>query len=169
MGRCRSLRSRNVDGARGYTVIRILALVLGAVFLGSLLGVAGAQGNIPGDFNGDGFVDIRDYGVWRANFGATDCGNPADANGDCLVDIRDYAIWRQHFGEGAFRTLTPTPLGAVVTATATRTIGVLGVTATPTRTSTPTPCSSPGQCNHLTRTAEPTRTRTPCPQPNPHC
>jgi uncharacterized repeat protein (TIGR01451 family) len=55
---------------------------------------------IPGDFNGDGFVDIRDYGVWRQNFGQTNCGNPADADANCLVDIRDYGIWRQHFGEG---------------------------------------------------------------------
>jgi uncharacterized repeat protein (TIGR01451 family) len=55
---------------------------------------------IPGDFNGDGFVDIRDYGVWRQQFGQTTCGNPADADRNCLVDIRDYGIWRQHFGEG---------------------------------------------------------------------
>jgi hypothetical protein len=55
---------------------------------------------IPGDFNADGFVDIRDYAVWRANFGQTNCGNPADADRNCLVDIRDYGIWRQHFGEG---------------------------------------------------------------------
>ena len=32
-------------------------------------------------------VDIRDYGIWRQNFGQTNCGNPADLNGDCLVDI----------------------------------------------------------------------------------
>src|SRR5207253_10093476 len=55
---------------------------------------------ILGDINGDGFVDIRDYGVWRQNFGQTNCGNPADLDGNCLVDIRDYGIWRQHFGEG---------------------------------------------------------------------
>src|SRR4029077_18588222 len=42
------------------------------------------------DFNGDGFVDIRDYGVWRQNFGAINCGNPADQTGDCMVDIQDY-------------------------------------------------------------------------------
>jgi hypothetical protein len=52
-----------------------------------------------GDMNGDGMVDIRDYGVWRQRFGATSCGDVADLNADCLVDIRDYAIWRQHFGE----------------------------------------------------------------------
>jgi autotransporter-associated beta strand protein len=55
---------------------------------------------ILGDINSDGFVDIRDYGLWRQSFGATDCGNIADLDGNCLVDIRDYGIWRQHFGEG---------------------------------------------------------------------
>jgi hypothetical protein len=52
-----------------------------------------------GDINGDGIVDIRDYGVWRQNFGQTNCGNPADLDGNCIVDIRDYGLWRQHFGE----------------------------------------------------------------------
>src|SRR4030088_13225 len=47
-----------------------------------------------GDINNDGIVDIRDYGIWRQNFGQTNCGNPADLNGDCIVDIRDYGIWR---------------------------------------------------------------------------
>jgi fibronectin-binding autotransporter adhesin len=55
---------------------------------------------ILGDINGDGFVDVRDYGVWRTNFGQTNCGNAADLDGNCIVDIRDYGIWRQHFGEG---------------------------------------------------------------------
>jgi MYXO-CTERM domain-containing protein len=64
-------------------------------------------------------VDIRDYGLWRANFGQTNCGNPADLNGDCIVDIRDYGIWRANFGHtagAAARTATPipTPRGAVV-------------------------------------------------------
>jgi spore coat protein A, manganese oxidase len=55
---------------------------------------------IPGDINRDGVVNVLDYGIWRQNFGQTNCGNPADINGDCLVDIRDYGIWRLHFGEG---------------------------------------------------------------------
>ena len=49
----------------------------------------------------DGIVDVRDYGVWRTNFGQTNCGNPADLDGNCIVDIRDYGIWRMHFGEVA--------------------------------------------------------------------
>ena len=54
-----------------------------------------------GDINNDGIVDVRDYGVWRLAFGATDCGNVADLNGDCIVDIRDYGVWRQNFGHTA--------------------------------------------------------------------
>src|SRR6266536_5628760 len=82
---------------------------------------AGQSPTLLGDINNDGIVDIRDYGVWRQQFGATDCGNPADLNGDCIVDIRDYGIWRQNFGQTG-PTVTPT----------------LTVTTTPTATATPT-------------------------------
>jgi hypothetical protein len=75
----------------------------------ALLGMLGlqVQTHIPGDYNNDGIVDIRDYGVWRQNFGATDCGNPADGDGNCIVDIRDYGIWRFHFGRRARRRSRP--------------------------------------------------------------
>jgi hypothetical protein len=56
---------------------------------------------ILADINCDGIVEIRDYGIWRQNFGQTNCGNPADLDGNCLVDIRDYGIWRQNFGHTA--------------------------------------------------------------------
>src|SRR5437763_14091972 len=69
-------------------------------------GRAGQSPTLLGDINNDGIVDIRDYGIWRQNFGATDCGNPADLNGDCIVAIRDYGIWRLHFG-GTGPTVTP--------------------------------------------------------------
>src|SRR6476620_10958790 len=84
-------------------------------------GRAPASPTLLGDINNDGIVDIRDYGIWRQQFGAADCGNPADLNGDCIVDIRDYGIWRQNFGQTG-PTVTPTPTG----------------TATPTTTATPT-------------------------------
>ena len=76
----------------------------------SMVGACRPPAAIPGDFNGNGFVDILDYGVWRQNFGATNCGNPADADGNCLVDVLDYGIWRQHFGEG---TPADAPRGAL--------------------------------------------------------
>jgi len=77
-------------------------------------------GCILGDINCDGIVDIRDYGIWRQNFGQTNCGNPADLNGDCIVDIRDYGIWRANFGHTAGAAArTATPVAAPPTATAT--------------------------------------------------
>jgi hypothetical protein len=57
-----------------------------------------ASGRLAGDANGDGFVDVRDYGIWRQQFGASNCGNVADFDGTCTVDIRDYGVWRTNFG-----------------------------------------------------------------------
>src|SRR5215471_16277146 len=71
-------------------------------------GRAGQSPTLLGDINNDGIVDIRDYGLWRQQFGATGCGNAADLNGDCIVDIQDYAVWRVSFGQTG-STLTPTP------------------------------------------------------------
>jgi hypothetical protein len=87
--------------------------------LAQSVGRVAATPQLPGDFNGDGIVDVLDYGVWRQNFGATNCGNPADADGNCLVDVRDYGVWRQRFGQTQ-GTATPT------------------ATSTPTSTATPT-------------------------------
>src|SRR3954471_23511218 len=91
-------------------------------------GPVGRSPTILGDMNNDGIVDIRDYGIWRQNFGQTNCGNVADLDGNCIVDIRDYGIWRQQFGQTG-PTLTPTSNTTP--------------TATPTATSTPTPTATP--------------------------
>jgi YVTN family beta-propeller protein len=91
-------------------------------------GRAGLSPTVVGDINNDGIVDIRDYGIWRQNFGQTNCGNPADLDGNCIVDIRDYGIWRQNFGQTG-PTVTPTAATSTPTATP---------TATATSTSTPT-------------------------------
>src|SRR5258708_21772475 len=47
----------------------------------------GQSPTLLGDINNDGIVDIRDYGIWRQQFGATHCVHPADLVGNCLVDI----------------------------------------------------------------------------------
>src|SRR4051794_31725368 len=73
---------------------------------------AGQSPTLLGDINNDGIVDIRDYGIWRQQFGATDCGNRADLNGDCIVDIRDYGVWRANFG----RTVGAAPPGGALQA-----------------------------------------------------
>jgi MYXO-CTERM domain-containing protein len=79
--------------------------------VGVICGPSVVSGTISGDIDGDGIVDIRDYGHWRQNFGQTNCGNRADLDGNCIMDIRDYGIWRANFGHtagAAARTATPT-------------------------------------------------------------
>src|SRR5262249_1634489 len=49
----------------------------------------GQSPTVLGDINNAGILDVRDYGIWRQNYGQTDCGSVADLNGDCIVDIRD--------------------------------------------------------------------------------
>lgn len=50
---------------------------------------------IPGDFNGDGNVDVSDYQKWRDTFGST---TELDADGkfDGVVNLADYTIWRDN-------------------------------------------------------------------------
>src|SRR5436190_10547386 len=103
-------------------------------------GPVGLSPTILGDMNNDGIVDIRDYGIWRQQFGQTNCGNRADLDGNCMVDIQDYAVWRVSFGQvGA--PITPTPT-ATATPTRTTTSTPSTATATPTTTATPTPSAA---------------------------
>ena len=53
----------------------------------------------PGDFNGDGTVDIADYTVWRNNLGSAD-ESVLSFNGytDGVVDAGDYHLWKANFG-----------------------------------------------------------------------
>lgn len=62
---------------------------------------------IPGDFDGNGFVDGLDRAIWAATFGATSESLPAgeatlraDGNDDGFVDSIDYTIWRDNQGSG---------------------------------------------------------------------
>lgn len=58
----------------------------------------------PSDFNGDGTVDIIDFGTFALAFGTTteDVGfNPAvDFNGNGVVDIIDFGVFGTQFGSG---------------------------------------------------------------------
>ncbi|WP_425396384.1 beta strand repeat-containing protein [Aeoliella sp.] len=58
------------------------------------------EGGLPGDFNGDGHVNLADYTVWRNNLGASDEGVLAN-NGDNsgTVDTGDYDLWKMHLGD----------------------------------------------------------------------
>lgn len=56
----------------------------------------------PGDFNGDGLVNLADYTVWRDNLGAADESVLAN-NGDGTngVNAGDYEVWKQAFGNAS--------------------------------------------------------------------
>jgi hypothetical protein len=52
---------------------------------------------LPGDYNGDNFVDAADYVVWREHTNSsTTLPNDVTAG---TVDDSDYAVWREHFGQ----------------------------------------------------------------------
>ena len=77
-------------------------------------------GNLPGDFNGDGAVDVSDLsllaGVFRQPVPIT---GPGDANGDGVVDVSDLSILAGRFRQSlpdidAIRPAGGAPAGAVV-------------------------------------------------------
>jgi autotransporter-associated beta strand protein len=54
--------------------------------------------SIPGDFNGDGFVNAIDLSQWQLDYGLN--GN-SDANGDGDSDGRDFLVWQRYFNDGS--------------------------------------------------------------------
>jgi hypothetical protein len=73
---------------------------------------------IPGDSNGDGFVNIADYTIWRDTLGSmTDLR--ADYNGNGVVDQDDYTQWVANYGRiasTAIGTAIPEPTATVLLA-----------------------------------------------------
>jgi arylsulfatase A len=57
---------------------------------------------IPGDYNGDRYVDSADYVAWQHAYGSTGSGLAADGNHDGIVDTGDYLVWRK-----AFQSIAP--------------------------------------------------------------
>jgi poly(3-hydroxybutyrate) depolymerase len=55
--------------------------------------------SIPGDYNGDGVVDLADYTVWADHYGQSGQGVAGDGNGDGTVDLADYTVWADHYGQ----------------------------------------------------------------------
>jgi hypothetical protein len=58
-------------------------------------------GYIPGDFDGDGLVNLADYSKWRTTYGNTVTPwTNADGNGDGVVNNADYVLWRKQMAMG---------------------------------------------------------------------
>ncbi len=56
---------------------------------------------IPGDVNGDGFVNDFDFGVIRDHLFTNGARAQGDLNSDGLVDLRDFRAWKTAAGAGA--------------------------------------------------------------------
>lgn len=76
---------------------------------------------LPGDYNGDGLVDMKDYTIWADNFGWTGLPgeNAADGNNDGVVNLADYSVWADQFRN--------TPSGTVPEPTTLVLLGLGGV------------------------------------------
>lgn len=58
---------------------------------------------LPGDANEDGNVDLQDFSLLKANFGATTGAlwSEGDFNGDGAVDLQDFSLLKANFGAAA--------------------------------------------------------------------
>lgn len=61
---------------------------------------------IPGDFDGNGYVDGNDLTKWKVDFSL---GNGSDADGDGDSDGNDFLIWQRQLGQGTPPNATPVP------------------------------------------------------------
>jgi hypothetical protein len=102
-------------GLLGYTITDVEATILEACRDCDVIGDAAAEWvisiygeGVPGDYNGNGKVDMADYVVWRKMFQRG------------FAEVEDYQFWRRSFG----RT---TPLGSAVPEPATWLLALLAL------------------------------------------
>jgi ELWxxDGT repeat protein len=55
-----------------------------------------SETNAPGDLNGDGKIDLSDFGILKANFGTANALGDIDRNG--RVDLDDFGLLKQAYG-----------------------------------------------------------------------
>ena len=67
----------------------------------------------PGDANGDGAVDLQDFGIVKGNFGEADGWDQGDFNGDGVMDLQDFGLFKSNFGSGQSAAV-PEPATAVL-------------------------------------------------------
>jgi hypothetical protein len=70
---------------------------LNAIYEDALVEYVQFDVSTPGDYNGDGLVNIADYTVFRDTLGST-TNLAADGNDSGAVESGDYTYWRQRFG-----------------------------------------------------------------------
>jgi len=56
---------------------------------------------LAGDANGDGKVDLSDFGILKQNFGTGSAAAEGDFNGDSKIDLTDFGILKENFGKSS--------------------------------------------------------------------
>lgn len=65
---------------------------------------------VAGDANGDGAVDLADFGVLKANFGEGTTRAQGDFDGNQVIDLVDFGILKANFGTSG-TVMAPEPSG----------------------------------------------------------
>ncbi|MFO0898682.1 MAG: hypothetical protein U0836_14760 [Pirellulales bacterium] len=84
---------------------------LGPFIAANMVAANLVPGLLPGDANGDGHVDLNDFGTLKANFGTGQTRAQGDFNGDAKVDLNDFGILKANFGKQGAVAAVPEPTG----------------------------------------------------------
>lgn len=113
-----TMRLWQQSGAEGKSLVELpkeVADLSGIGVVGSRLAVMvlNLTPSVSGDANGDGRVDLMDFGVLKANFGTGASRAQGDFNGDWRVDLTDFGILKAAMrpqGAAAFSEPIQSPL-----------------------------------------------------------
>jgi hypothetical protein len=95
-------------------------VVGGTADIGAIELQTGVPPVLPGDYNGNHFVDAGDYIVWRKTLNASvPQYSGADGSGNGVVDTADLTVWRQNFGNSQNQAAAASLEGATTTSQAT--------------------------------------------------
>ena len=64
----------------------------------NLNGICDANENCAGDLNGDGVVNVIDFGLFNLAYGTLCSGCGEDLNGDGVVNVLDFGIFASVYG-----------------------------------------------------------------------
>lgn len=91
-----SVRLLNLNATDKQALVAFLNTLTDEAFLTSDL-FSDPFVDLPGDYDGNGLVNVDDYTAWKRAFASGD-DLLADGNLDGLVNLADYAIWRDNLG-----------------------------------------------------------------------
>ncbi|MFO0901154.1 MAG: pentapeptide repeat-containing protein [Pirellulales bacterium] len=81
-----------------------------ALYTTGVVTLLAAVGVIAGDADGNGKVDLTDFGILKTHFGAPGAKAEGDANGDGRIDLNDFGLLKANFGKNAVPVPEPATL-----------------------------------------------------------